>query len=55
MQRKSGFFFAFCYFMTTCDYVEGTLVRKYPNFIWYFAHLFVPLHPISEINALITG
>ena len=32
--------------MTISDCVEGTLVRKYPNFIWYFAHLFVPLHAI---------
>ena len=46
---------------TTFDFVESTLA--FPNFvrlpvafrentqiIWYFTHLFVPLHPISEIT-----
>ena len=58
MQRKSDFIFAFCLSCAVFVDIEGTFVLQYKNkcgFILFFAHLFVPLHPIFEINALITG
>ena len=31
-------------------YVESTHTRKISNKIWFFAHLFVPLHMIKTIS-----
>ena len=44
--RKSGKCFVLCPIFRNFDFVEGTLVRKYSNKIWYFTHLFVPLHAL---------
>ena len=42
--------FTFHFFFVPLKYCfEGTFVRKNTNncnFIWFFAHLFVPLHPL---------
>ncbi len=45
-ERANSLWFA--RFFCTSGFAEGTPARKSSNFIWYFARLFVPLHPNSE-------
>ena len=39
---------AFCSLIRTFGFAESTFVRKSSNFLWLFAHLFVPLQAESK-------
>ena len=46
-KKKMSFFFVLCSTFTIFGFAEDTSVRKNPNKIWFFAHLFVSLQSNS--------